>query len=105
MVTKYGMDIPAEVIQTNLKRIINQVYKLLPMREEGGDWIKPLSTLMEELTGMSYLLDIIDFFPLLCKLEGLFVLVEDKDFVLFRRTVFECLNLLNEVNQDVERQS
>jgi hypothetical protein len=99
------MDIPAEVIQTNLKRIINQVYKLLPMREEGGDWIKPLSTLMEELTGMSYLLDIIDFFPLLCKLEGLFVLVVDKDFVLFRRTVFECLNLLNEVNQDVERQS
>ncbi len=105
MVTKYVMDIPAEVIQTNLKRIINQVHKLLPMREEGGDWIKPLSTLMEELTGMSYLLDIIDFFPLLCKLEGLFVLVEDKDFVLFRRTVFECLNLLNEVNQDVERQS
>jgi hypothetical protein len=29
---------------------------LLPMREEGSDWQKPLETLMEELKGMSKLL-------------------------------------------------
>ena len=104
MVTKYGIDIPVPVIQVNLKRIINQVYKLLPTREEGGDWIKPLQTVLEELVGMSYLLDVIDFFPLLCKLEGLKTLIQEDDFLLFRRTVFECLNLLNEVSRDVERQ-
>lgn len=103
MVIKYGIDIPVETIQFNLKRLVNQVYKLLPVREEGGDWIKPLSTILEELTGMSYLVETIDFFPLLCKLEGLASLTHEDDFTLFRRTVFECLNLLNEVSQDVER--
>ena len=37
-----GVIINKESIDFNLKRIINQVYKLLPMREEGRDWEKPL---------------------------------------------------------------
>lgn len=53
MIIKYNIDISESAIQSNLKRIINQVYKLLPMREEGSDWQKPLETLMEELKGMS----------------------------------------------------
>jgi uncharacterized SAM-dependent methyltransferase len=56
MIIKYNIDISESAIQSNLKRIINQVYKLLPMREEGSDWQKPLETLMEELKGMSKLL-------------------------------------------------
>jgi hypothetical protein len=51
---------------------------LLPSREEGADWEKPLSTLIEEIAGMDRLLvghhEIL--FPLLCKLEGLFVLTQ-----------------------------
>lgn len=34
-------------------------------------------------------------FNLLCKLEGLFTLVDKEDFLLYRRTIFECLSLLN----------
>lgn len=82
MIIKYNIDISESAIQSNLKRIINQVYKLLPMREEGSDWQKPLETLMEELKGMSKLLigqqEI--FFSLLCKLEGLFTLTQEEDF-------------------------
>ena len=87
------------------KRIINQVYKLLPMREEGSDWQKPLETLMEELKGMSKLLigqqEI--FFSLLCKLEGLFTLTQEEDFLQYRRTIFECLGLLNLLNKNVKQ--
>jgi hypothetical protein len=36
-------------------------------------------------------------FKLLCKLEGLYTLEEDKDYFLYRGTVFECLNLVGEL--------
>lgn len=105
MIIKYNIDISESAIQSNLKRIINQVYKLLPMREEGSDWQKPLETLMEELKGMSKLLigqqEI--FFSLLCKLEGLFILTQEEDFLQYRRTIFECLGLLNLLNKNVKQ--
>lgn len=102
MILKYDIEIPNEDIIVNLKRITNQVYKLLPSREEGADWEKPLSTLIEEMAGMERLFDgqCSALFPLLCKLEGLFILTKQEDFFLFRRTIFECLSLINEmVNQ------
>lgn len=101
METKYGIIIDNAAIVANLKRITNQVYKLLPSREEGADWEKPLTTLIEEISGMDRVLigqhDIL--FPLLCKLEGLFVLTQTDDFLLFRRTIFECLSLINNLTK------
>ena len=35
MTLKYNIEIDNEYIVINLKRIINQIYKLLPNREEG----------------------------------------------------------------------
>ena len=59
---------------------------------------------MEELAGMDRLL--IDqheiLFPLLCKLEGLFTLTEENDFFEYRRTIFECLNLIQEIKTNIE---
>lgn len=82
MILKYGAEIDKSAIDKNLNRITNQIYKLLPSREEKSDWQKPLATIIEELAGMDRLLfdqhEIL--FPLLCKLEGLFLLSEDKDF-------------------------
>ena len=37
MKTKYNTEIENEIVITNLKRLINQTYKLLPNREEGVD--------------------------------------------------------------------
>ena len=37
MLIKYDIDISEEAIKENLKRITNQIYKLLPNREEGID--------------------------------------------------------------------
>lgn len=97
MLTKYNMEVNPSVINDNIRRIINQLYKLLPMRQEGDDWAKPLETLIEELCGMNSLVGFNEdsFFSLLCKLEGLFHLKDDKDFALYRRTIFDCLTLLN----------
>ena len=37
MITKYNTEISSDVIIVNIKRLINQTYKLLPNREEGID--------------------------------------------------------------------
>lgn len=104
MIIKYNAKIEDSAIENSLQRIINQVYKLLPTREEKSDWQKPLETLLEELAGMDNLLigqhDIL--FPLLCKLEGLSVLTEEDDFSLYRRTIFECLGMLNTLRGNVK---
>jgi hypothetical protein len=97
METTYGIELDDAAVQKTLVKLTNQIYKLLPDREEGIDWIKPLETLIIELTGMSHVLvgrhDIL--FPLLCKLEGLYYLQSEDDFFNFRRTIFDCLNLMN----------
>ena len=105
MLIKYGAEIQDSSVHFNLKRITNQVYKLLPSREEGLDWEKPLKTLIEELAGMDEILsskhDIL--FPLLCKLEGLFSLQRPEDFDLYRRTIFECLGLISELMKSCQK--
>ena len=99
MLLKYSIEIDSEAIVANLTRLTNQIYKLLPSREEGADWVKPLQTIIVEVAGMNRLLfdqhEIL--FPLLCKLEGLFNLTEEDDFHLYRRNIFECLSLLSEL--------
>ena len=105
MLIKYDAFIDNNAIINNLSRLINQIYKLLPSREENMDWQKPLVTIQEELAGMDMLL--LDhhqiLFQLMSKLEGLFTLTQEKDFMTFRKTIFECLNLVNEIKKDVQK--
>lgn len=103
MLLKYDMYIENKAIKANLQRLTNQIYKLLPLWEEATDWEKPLNTIIEELAGMDKLfLDHHDvFFQMLCKLEGLFTFSDDEDFMLFRKTIFEILRLVNDLNSYV----
>jgi hypothetical protein len=99
MKIKYDADIEKEAIESNLRRLLNQIYKLLPNREENLDWQKPLTTILEEFAGMDRLF--LDhhkiLFSLLCKLEGLFIYSTEEDFFSFRKTVFECLGLISDL--------
>ena len=103
VILKYNIYIDNVSIEKNLKRIINRIYKLLPSREEGIDWKKPLDTILEELAGMGELFvsqqDL--FFALLCKLEGLRFLESQEKFPLYRRTIFECLTLLDKIKKSL----
>lgn len=105
MIIKYDAYIENDAILANLKRLANQIYKLLPSREEGLDWEKPLSTIVEEFAGMDMLLleQHKILFSLLCKLEGLFTLNNENDFFAFRKTIFECLNLVGELRENVTK--
>ena len=77
-------------------RLINQIWKLIPMREHEEDWKKQLDTVIIEIAGLNeiFILEP-QFLQILTKLEGLKI-VEDLDFQVYRKTVFEVINLLQE---------
>ena len=56
MVIKYDIEIDNEAIENNINRITNQIFKLLPNREEGNDWQTPLQNLIIEISGLNILL-------------------------------------------------
>lgn len=105
MILSTGANINKEAIIESLKKLTNQIYKLLPNREENIDWQTPLYTIIEELSGMDKLLTNYHelLFPLLCKLEGLYDLTKEEDFFSYRRTIFECLNLLSSLREGVQQ--
>ena len=89
-------DFPKEVITKDVMRLINQIWKLIPMREHEEDWKKQLDTVIIEIAGLNeiFILEP-QFLQILTKLEGL-KMVEDLDFQVYRKTVFEVINLLQE---------
>lgn len=109
MILKYNINISEDIIDKDLKRLINQIYRLLPLRQEKEDWQKPLQTIIEQLVGLQRLFLKEQeqlFLIILCKLQGMKILVDQQHFSLYRRTIFECLNLLSEMRTNVRvRQS
>ena len=49
MVLKYDIEFDNDAVKKNIDRITNQIFKLLPSREEGGDWQTPLQNLILEI--------------------------------------------------------
>ena len=99
MISVYDVEVDDLAIKNSLKRIQSQIFKLLPMAEEGQDYIKPLETIILELLGMQGLFSNLDYLiALICKLKGLIELDLEKDFMLYRRTIFECCGLIDKVS-------
>ena len=102
---KYGLYFEKEAILNNIDRITNQIFKLLPNREEGGDWETPLQNLILEISGMEALwTDQTQLFSLLCKLEVLLTLTKEDDFLTFRKLIFESLSLLKKIKEELQNE-
>ena len=89
--------IPDTTITSDITRLTNQLWKLIPMRENQENWLTQLNSLIIELAGLKSLSENTDekFLILLSKLKGL--QVEETSFQLYRKTVFECISLLREM--------
>jgi hypothetical protein len=92
--TKYDFDFPIEDIEINVRRLTNQLWKLIPMREHNEDWPKQLNTVILEIAGLNEIFKSPQFLQLLSKLEGL--RITDTSFELYRKTIFESISLLQE---------
>ena len=88
-----------EDIQKTIMRLTNQLWKLIPMKENEEDWQKQLDTVVLEITGMNKILIFTpNLLSLLSKLEGLKEV--EISFQLYRKTVFESISLLQEYGRD-----
>lgn len=93
---KYETEFSQETIQKTVRRLTNQLWKLIPMRENDEDWYKQLQTVTLEIAGLNELFISPTFLQLLSKLEGL--QIKEVSFELYRKTIFECINILQELN-------
>ena len=99
MITYYDQEWNTELVQTDLRRLINQIWKLLPMRENEENWQKQLYTVLNELHGLHKLFgDQLDFLILLSKLEGL---TQVDNFMSYRLIVFSSISLLTELTNNL----
>ena len=71
------------------------------MKENGENWNKQLQTVIVEVAGLGeiFALDSLNFLVLLTKLEGLNKL-EEVEFDLCRKTIFETISLLQKVKYE-----
>lgn len=103
MKCKYNVEINSTTLGENLERIRGQIFRCLPVYEEGGEWRKPLETLNVELLGMHSLFpENQDLVSLACKIEGL-VNLTDVDFALYRRSIFESCGLVTKLINQCQR--
>ena len=99
MINKYNINFSEEEIKNEILRLTNQLWKLIPMWENQEDWNKQLETVIVDIAGKDEIfLHNSQFLQLLSKLEGL--RLQDIEFSIYRKTVFECINLINELVQN-----
>ncbi len=95
--TKYGKEIENRNFNLYIDSLKNKTYKLLPLREEKLQWEKHLETILIEISGFnSITLNQVKIISVLSKLEALKDL---EDFQTYRKTIFESLNILEELKR------
>ena len=86
-------------MEKTVMRLTNQLWKLIPMKENEEDWKKQLDTVILEIVGLKEILILnATLTQLLSKLEGL--REYEISFVLYRKTVFEAISLLQEYGRE-----
>ena len=87
--------IPEAAVTANINRLTNQMWKLIPMRENGENWQQQIDSILTELLGLQDIYCIVDekFVILLSKLKGLKA-EEGIMFETYRNTVFKCISIL-----------
>lgn len=100
MITKYNFEVKKKFVLADVNRLTNQLWKLIPMKENDEDWKSQLDTVLIELVGFNEILNVDEkFLILLTKLEGL-KCQEDVEFSIYRKTIFESISLLREIRYE-----
>lgn len=98
MLDKYGIGFNKNDVIKNIRRLTNQLWKLIPMRENEEDWQKQLDTVILEFVGLNEIFIGPTFLQALSKLEAL--KVKEVDFDFYRKTIFECISLIQSLNNE-----
>ena len=82
------------MIEGYYNKLQGRLYGLLCEREKGRTWQKFLETILLELNDLEKIDKTINYWPLIGKLSELKYL----DYQYFRKTIFECINLVKELS-------
>ena len=98
MLDKYGIGFDKNDVIKNIRRLTNQLWKLIPMRENEEDWQKQLDTVILEFVGLNEIFIGPTFLQALSKLEAL--KIKEVDFDFYRKTVLECISLIQGIKNE-----
>lgn len=76
-------------------KLKNKYFGLLNEKEKGGEWEKFLDTIIIELLGFKEEEKTINYYQLFYKTSSLKYL----RYEYFRKTIFECMNLINHLGE------
>lgn len=94
--TKWGFEIDKEIVKKDINRLTNQIWKLIPMRENEENWKGQLDTVINEIAGLNEIFDCGEnYLILLTKLQGLKIV--KTEFDVYRKIVFESISLLRSI--------
>ena len=86
-------------VLSNMKRLVNQIWKLIPMKENNEDWKRQLNLVIVELVGLQEVfLNRINLLKILSELEGL-KKCEEIEFIHFRSIIFSIISLITKENE------
>lgn len=91
----YDNEFSDALVAKDLRRLVNQIWKLLPMKENEEDWQKQLDSVLIELRGLHMMFGgELDFLILISQLEGLH---NADTFMLYRTMVFNAISTMTEL--------
>lgn len=98
--TKYNeIHFESADVVSNMKRLINQIWKLIPMRENSEDWKKQINLVIIEIIGLQEVFsNRLNLLKILSELEGL-KKYEEIEFFQFRSIVFSIISLMTKENE------
>jgi len=91
----YNEEFVNSLVIKDMRRLVNQIFKLLPMRENQEDWKKQLNIVLIELRGLHAMFgDQLNFLILISILEGL---RDEEDFMVYRVAIFNAISTMTEL--------
>lgn len=91
-----GLTVDNKIVREDLHRLTNQIWKLIPMRENAESWESHLDSIILEIVGLQKIFSL-NLLILISKLEGLRIHGSEISFRSWRRIIFRAINLLGEV--------
>lgn len=92
MIDKYNIDYPDSFVSFQAQRLVNQIWKLIPMREHEEDWKSQVDIVINDIVGWHELfINDKNFLLLMINLESL---KATDNFWLYRKKIFDSLNII-----------
>lgn len=98
---KSGAPIPAKLLENYLRNLVNQFFKILPLREcEEGTLTAYMGSLQREMIGAHSMIDAAEYNPLILSLIAILqYLIDNPESTVsvYKREVFKAISICNKL--------